>query len=185
MKSIDLPVGAHVAYDQNESRNYHSFIEAFVMTHRPRGNRSSYWGSKNNNHDTVGIAYSTNWNKDKDGKPIWRSLWVRPQTLHMLWDEHLKAVALDKARSEEYARIREQEKAANKARLDKIPQAVLKALNIKDYTYDSLVERNSHNMYITIEKIEAVIKAARTTDPATMQYRIQSEVESALALLSG
>lgn len=182
MKSIDLPIGSHVAYDQNQARDHHMFVEAFVMAGRSKGKTYSYWG-KNNNHDTIGIAYTTSWSKDADGNPVWLAAWVRPATIHMLWEVHQGIV--EKSKREAVIRDqRQREERENRSiRLEAIPKEVLKALNIADCNYEALRLRNYTNVYISIGNIEAVIQASRRTDPETMSKRIQVEIESALALL--
>lgn len=182
MKTIDIPIGSHVAYDQNEAHNYHSFVEAYVMAHRPKGDKQAYWG-KNNNYNTVGIAYTSYWNKDIDGRPVWRFSWVRPGTIHMFWEEHQKIVDNSEAMAAERRRLHNEKKIENTARLSAIPDVILKAFNLKDSQRRDLINNSWQNVSLTLDMIEAVIKVARETDPETMPIRIQAEIESALTLL--
>ena len=78
MKTSELPVGTHVAYNRG-SRSYPQMVEAFVMAQRPKGTRQNYWGP-NHNTETIGIAYKPSW--AKSGTP-WQEEWVRPAQIEV------------------------------------------------------------------------------------------------------
>lgn len=181
MKTAELPIGSHVTYDRNEANDYHSFVEAFVVDIRPRGNKSTpYWGGTNGNHNTIGITYKAYWNDPETGQPVWQTKWVRPQTIHFTWAEYTESVERDKKRNAEQKAAEKKAKANRKARLEALPQGVIKALSMSEYGVELLIDRGRYSSYnLTLEIIEAVVKAARASTPEA----IQKEIEDTLALL--
>lgn len=176
MLSADLSIGTHVAYDRNEARSYHSFSEAYVFAVRPRGTRHNYWGA-NHNHDTIGVVYHSPYMKDENGSPLWQFVWTRPQNLHMTWDEYQETIA----RADLNNRLHQERAAAAQAdrtiRWNALPAGVRNA--ITDWRSDTIIERGSTNMQVSLELIETIVAAARASTPAV----IAAEVEAALALL--
>lgn len=171
MKTSELPVGAHVAYDRYQQRDHHNFVEAYVITHRPRGNKSSYWGSRTGNGDTVGIAYYDPYPSDKE-YPLIHFVWVPPSSIHRTWAEQ-EAIY---ERANDARRQREVEKADRAARFAALPAAVQEL--VPDYYHDRIAER-SVSVNISVDTLERLVQRLNATHPAT----VQAEVEAALALL--
>lgn len=180
MKTSDLAVGTHVAFDVNKSRDNHTFVEAYVIAHRPRGNKSSYWGSTNGNTDTVGIMYVYRWSQTPDYPQI-RFDWVRPQNLHMTWDEHQEMVASVDKRRKEQDKARKAEVKNRRSRIAALPVEVLSLF--KPHQIESLRDRDFIHLTINVEFLERFIKVAQDGHPSIKNDRIASEVEAALALL--
>lgn len=173
MKTADLPIGARVAYDVYQARDRHSFVEAYVIAHRPKGNRSSYWGERTGNNDTVAVMYQREWDL-KDGTI--RFEWVRPADIHYLWDEYETILT---ARNEREATAKAQKLAAQAdrtARWNALPAAAREAVG---YRGEYIVERGSMSTTLSLELIEALVAAGRASHPAN----VQAEVEAALKLL--
>lgn len=176
MKTSELPIGTHVAYDSNQSRNYHHYTQAFVIAIRPRGNKSSYWG-KNGNHNTIGIAYTQHYWKDADGRPVWQAAWVRPQDIHMPWDEYSAAI---KRADENTKRQQQEQKRAQADRTKRFAALPVGVQNlVTDWRVEDLIKRGSVTMNISVDWLEKLVKAAQADTPAA----IQAEVDAALALL--
>lgn len=183
MKTADLSIGMAVAYDTWNARDTHNLVEAYVMAFRPKQNNSSYWGPSGNSN-TVGIAYKHSYMTAKDGSPIWREAWVRPQSIHFSWAEYSAAIERDKQRQAQDQILADEAKADRAKRIAALPKGVLDALDLNEASYyyspENLVrDGDVRNYRLTLDRIEAVVKAARASLPET----IQKEVEAALALL--
>lgn len=180
MKTSELPVGANVAFDINQMRDSHVFVEAYVIAHRPRGTKSSYWGSKTGNHDTIGIMYTYRWTSTPEYPEI-RFEWVRPQSLHMTWAEY--QFAMEKVNKNNKA-AEKARKAAEKDRSKRIAALPVEVMSLfKDYQVESLQDRDYMHLTMNVEFLENLVKAAQQAHPAIKNDRIASEVEAALALL--
>lgn len=177
MKTVDLPVGSCVAYNYGESRNYPTLVEAYVFAHRERQHSYSYWGN-NGNHDTVGVAYRVNYYR-KDAVPEWQFKWVRPQTVICLWSTHIKTLENKKKEELRWAVIRAEEQADRKARLEVLPTGVTRALDLTTWEVERLADTNLVHCYLSVEKLEELVKVVYNSHPAT----IQDQIHSAMALL--
>lgn len=180
MKTTELPVGAHVAFDVNQQRDNHTFVEAYVVAHRPRGNKSSYWGSKTGNHDTIGIMYAQRWSQTPEYPQI-RFEWVRPQNLHMTWNEYQAVVEQVEKRNKAHQKERNAELKDRSKRIAALPVEVTSLF--RESQIGSLRDNNYVSVYINIDFLERLVKAAQEAHPAIKNDRIASEVEAALALL--
>lgn len=181
MKTVDLPVGLHVAVNSGSS-NYPSYQEAYVLQHRPKGNKYSSWGYRTGNSDTVGIAYSRPYLKDAEGRPVWQADWVRPAAIEMTWDEYQASIQASKDRDAEIAKKRKQALKARKAQAAQIPDSIRKLFST--YEWDRLIERDSTGTFsFSIARLQQIIEAAQAEVPDVKAARIAAEVEAALALL--
>lgn len=179
MKSADLFIGLAVAYDRYESRDRHEFVESYVIAIRPKGNKSSYWDMPNGNNNTVGIAYKQPKWTNIDGQPTWKFSWVRPATIHYDWVTYTDIQNAQKVRDDSYAAARKAAKADRIKRIAALPNGILEALGMQDYSKEDLIESGSRTVNITVEKLEAIVKVVQANSPD----QIQREVEAALALL--
>jgi hypothetical protein len=178
MRTADLPIGARVALDTYNGRSYHNFVEAYVIGHRPKGNKSSYWGPSGNTR-TVGVMYQR-W-----GRPEIHFDWVTPGQIHMTWDEYTEV-------EQRSAKAKAEREAADKAakrdrrkRLSAIPIEISRAAGIDDWRRDDLVDRGSISLIVTVDRLEAIVKAAQDAVPERKAAKVAAEVESALQLLAG
>lgn len=181
MRTADLPVGAHVAFNSYKSTTSSNFVEAFVVGHRPKGNKSSYWGSRTGNTDTICIATTRPYWKDEDGRPTWRVEWVRPADIHMTWDKHLELEAKYKASSDAQMAKRKAAKADRKARFDALPSGVREMFS--DYKRDDLIDRESTMVQLSVDMIERIVAIAQAEVPERKDAKVAAEVKAALALL--
>ena len=186
MRSADLPIGAHVAYDRSRSRNYPSFVEAYVFAHRPRGNKSSYWG-RSGNTDTIGLACRYPWAKSYDGRPVWEFTWARPADIHMRWDEYAETEAANAKRAAEREAAAKVAKRDRRKRLEALPVEFLKVLNMEPdgWRRDDIIARDYVNVTMSVDKLEALVAAAQNAVPERKAAKVSSEVEAALRLLAG
>lgn len=180
MRSSDLPVGAHVAYDRNHSHSYPGYVQAFIIAHRSKGNKTSYWGIPNGNGNTVGIAWHTNY-YDKSNTPEWGFTWVRPANIHMTWDEYSVILDIQAKRDADRVAKHKADVADRKARWTALPVGVHDL--IEDYKVDHLMERGEINTYISLKLIEAIVAAAQAELPERKAERVAAEIEDALQLL--
>lgn len=181
MRTVDLPVGSHVTYNRGSS-NYPSIYEAYVITHRPRGNKYSSWGGKTGNSDTIGIAYARTYLKDESGRQVWEFEWVRPAVLEEPWEDYELNQKLIKDRDVE---INRQRKAALKARKNLSAQIPLSIKRLfSDYEWERLIEREFTNTFsFSLERLQRIIEAAQAEVPDVKAARIAAEVNAALQLL--
>lgn len=181
MKTVDLPVGLAVCYNRGSS-NYPSYYEAYVIVHRPKGNKYSSWGYRTGNSDTVGIAYAAPYLKTPQGQQVWQVDWVRPATLEMTWADYQATQKRIKDRDNEIARQRKQALKSRKAQAAAIPPSIRSLFS--SFEWDRLVERDQTSTFtFSIERLQRIIEAAQAEVPDVKAARIQAEVESALALL--
>lgn len=186
MRTADLPIGAHVCYDRSGSRNYPSYVEAFVFAHRPRGNKSSYWG-RTGNTDTIGLAYRYPWAKTNDGQPVWDFTWARPADIHMTWDEYAGIEAANAKRKAEREAADKAAKRDRRKRVNALPVEFLKVLDMEPdgWRRDDIINRDYVNVTMSVDKLEALVAAAQNAVPERRAARVASEVEAALRLLAG
>jgi hypothetical protein len=174
MKTSELAVGTHVAYNRG-SRSYPSFVEAYVITHRPKGNRSSYWGP-NGNTETVGIAYKNRYSK----VPQWDTEWVRPAQLEMLWSEYAETQARIQKRQDEREAANKKRIRNNKKLMAGLP-AEVKAL-FSDYQLEAAQDRGA-TVTLTVDLLVKLVDAAQKAHPKVKAATVEEEVAAALALL--
>lgn len=184
MRSVDLPIGTHVAYDAYNARSYHNFVEAYVIAHRPKGNKHNYWGSNNGNNNTVGVMYQRNY-IGIDSSSIYFA-WVRPASIHMLWDEYQETEAVDAKRKAERDAADSKDRADRTARLAVLPLDVLMVLDLQagGWRRRDLIDTGSTNISMSLVKLEAIVRAAQEAIPERRERKVASEVESALRLLA-
>lgn len=181
MKTVDLPVGAHVTYNRGSS-NYPSFYEAYVIVHRPKGTKYSSWGGKNGNNDTIGIAYARTYAKDVNGLQVWDFDWVRPAVIEETWEDYQASQKLIKDREVE---SKKKSAAALRARKDQSAQIPLSVKRLfSDYEWDRLIERDFTNTFtFSMDRLVKIIEAAQAEVPDVKAARIAAEVNAALQLL--
>lgn len=182
MKTSDLPVGSHVAFNYG-STSYESIKEAFVIATRARGTKSNYWGGKTGNSDTIGLAVRRpQWSENGSGIAQWEFAWTRPAQIVRLWSEHSDIKAKIAAREAEMHATHEAAVIDRENRWNSLPASV-QAL-IPDWKVEDIINRNRASMDVSVEWIEKVI-AAVLSDARTPAQKIADEVSSALALLAG
>lgn len=181
MKTVDLPIGSHVARNSG-SRSYPSFQEAYVIAHRPKGNKYSSWGYRTGNGDTVGIAYARTYLKDAQGRQIWEFDWVTPGSIEMTWDDYQATQKRIKDRENENEKKAKAALKARKSQAEQIPSSIRNLFS--NYEWERLLERGETNTFrFSIERLTAIIEAAQAEVPETKAARIAAEVEAALQLL--
>lgn len=178
MKTANLSIGLQVAYDANESLNYHNLVEAYVFAIRPRGTNSSYYGY-NGNHNTIGIARRLPKYMDTNGMPTWRFAWVRPATIHYDWVTYSEILRANKERQEQEEDKQRNVTAERKSRINSLPKGVIAALKIYDNQVEILARQGYIGYRLRLETLEAVVKAVQNAAPD----KVMQEVEAALALL--
>lgn len=178
MRTADLPIGAHVALDTYNGRSYHNFVEAYVIAHRPRGNKSSYWGN-NGNTRTIGVMY-----KQYNNATYISFDWVMPSQIHMLWSEWTEIEDAAAARKAEHDAKERKARANRRKRMSALPADMLKVLemHVDGYKYNDILKYGTANVYITVDKLEAIVKAV-LADARPESVKIQDEIDAALRLL--
>lgn len=174
MRTAELPVGTHVAYNRG-SKNYPQMVEAFVMAHRPKGTRYNYWGN-NGNTETVGIAYKHPYSADR-----WDADWVRPGQIEMLWSEYAETQAAIAKRKAERDAAAKKLVADNRKRMAAIP-AEVKAL-FTEHTLEYVVKNNRPNITLTVDLLEKLVAAAQNAHPKVKAATMEEEIAAALNLL--
>lgn len=183
MKSSEIPVGTHVVYDRNEmAGSYHSFTEAYVFDIRPKGTKpADYWGGKNRNHDTIGIAYR---GYGREGEPArWEFTWTRPQNIHFLWDDYQESLNLAAVRESDARKAEEKRQKEDEATWAAFPESVRKALSLSSWAEEQLLTHGYRSFQLTVPMIQAICDAAIAHANRNSPEAIQAEVEAALKLL--
>lgn len=175
MRTAELPVGTHVAYNRG-SKSYPSFVEAYVLVHRPKGTRHNYWGP-NHNTETVGIFYKPRWAKD-NGQ--WDTEWVRPAQLEMLWSEYAETQARIQKRQDEREAENNKRIKNNRKLMAGLP-AEVKAL-FSEYQLEYAVDRGA-TITLTVDLLVKLVDAAQKAHPKVKAATVEEEVAAALALL--